>query len=106
MLRSIWSRVRDASWTKTPSAHGCDETLMSVEFVRRELLYLLLHLPLWWLAVWPWVGGDLFFVRGDTGESHGRAWYGAAAMVSAVPQLLRSGAMACLVVALAHPRTG
>jgi hypothetical protein len=79
---------------------------MPLEFILPELLYLLVLLPLWWLAVWPWEGGSLFFVRGGSGgESHGRGWGGGAALVWTLPRLLRSVAMAFLIVALAHPRT-
>jgi Ca-activated chloride channel family protein len=79
---------------------------MPLEFILPELLYLLVLLPLWWLAVWPWEGGSLFFVRGGSGgESHGRGWAGGAAFVWTLPRLLRSVAMAFLIVALAHPRT-
>jgi Ca-activated chloride channel family protein len=78
---------------------------MSVEFVLPELLWLLVLLPLWWLAVWPGAGGDVFFVRGSR-DGHGRGWSGAAAMVWILPRVLRTAAMACLIVAMAHPRIG
>ncbi len=77
---------------------------MSVEFARPEFLYLLLLLPLWWLLVWPWAGGGVLFARVES-SSRLPGWHGARfATVLGPPRLLRSGAMACLVVALAHPQ--
>ena len=77
---------------------------MSIEFVRSELLYLLLVLPLWWLLVWPWSTGGVLFVSGGTLARGLAGSLGGRALVLGLPRLLRAGAMASLVVALVHPQ--
>ena len=79
--------------------------MTSFEFARPEFLYLLLLLPVWWLAVWPWATGGVLYTGG--GGSHGGlagSRPAGALMIQGLPRLLRMGAMASLVVALAHPQ--
>ena len=77
---------------------------MSGEFARPEFLYLLLLLPLWWLMVWPWVGGGVLFARGESARPLAAGRRAQLAVVLGPPRLLRAGAMICLVVALANPQ--
>lgn len=77
---------------------------MSFELARPGVLYLLLLLPLWWLAVWPRKGWGLLFVRGEAaGPSAGRRGL-RSALALLLPVALRSAAAACVVVALAGPQ--
>ncbi len=77
---------------------------MAVEFARPAFLYLLLLLPFWWLLLWPWATGGILFALGGSHAGHGEQGRGSAAVLVALPRLLRMGAMASLVVALAHPQ--
>ena len=78
--------------------------MTSFEFARPEFLYLLLLLPLWWLVVWPWANGGVLYTSGEFPGSLVRSWRAGALMILGLPRLLRLGAMASLVVALAHPQ--
>jgi Ca-activated chloride channel family protein len=60
---------------------------------------------MWWLAVWPWGEGGILYAGGGSHDTHAAARRGAAAIVTALPKLLRLTTMALLIVALAHPRT-
>lgn len=74
--------------------------MMPIELHRPDALYLLLLLPVWWALVWPRAGGGVLFTRGDAA----RTVVGAApAGLLLLPVLLRSLAMAALVIALADP---
>ncbi|MBM4183728.1 MAG: VWA domain-containing protein [Gemmatimonadetes bacterium] len=77
--------------------------MTSVEFVRPELLQLLLLVPAWLLLVWPLSGGGVFHPRG---EAHGPPESGGlqVGLVLWLPRVLRVTALASLVVALAHPQ--
>jgi len=75
----------------------------SFEFARPEFLYLLLLLPLWWLAVWPWASGGVLYSSGGRASGFAGRPVGAIVILG-VPRLARLGAMASLIVALAHPR--
>jgi Ca-activated chloride channel family protein len=78
---------------------------MTVEFVRPELLYLLLLLPFWWLLVWPWAPGGVLFTRGgDPARGHGGRFAGPLNFVLWLPRLIRLGVLVSLVIALAHPQ--
>ncbi len=77
---------------------------MTVEFVRPDVLYGLLLLPVWALLVWPRAGRGVLFTRGP---GHGRrptATWAPAVFVLLAPKLLTGAALACLVVALAGPQ--
>lgn len=74
------------------------------EFARAELLYLLLLIPLWFLLVWPWTRRGILFTRSDSARKSAGVVSGSA-LVLLLPRLLRAGAMAALIVALAHPQT-
>lgn len=76
--------------------------MISVEFARPEFLYLLLLLPLWWLLVWPWAEGGVLYTGTEAARGSFR-WRGARIPVLLAPRLLRFGALACLVAALAEP---
>ncbi|MDR0786647.1 MAG: VWA domain-containing protein [Gemmatimonadota bacterium] len=76
---------------------------MEIEFARPEAFRLLLVLPVWALLVWPWPGGGLAFVRGDTARSVVGRWSVSAALILTLPRLLRAATLVCLVVALARP---
>lgn len=74
---------------------------MNIVFTHPGLLYLLLLLPVWWVASQPRRGGVPFSrgdsARGIVGPSL-RSW-----AVAALPRMLRSLAVAAGIVALAHP---
>ena len=74
---------------------------MSVELLRPEALYLLLALPVWWVAAWPREGWGVLFVRGEEAGPLAGRWRGSAGALLLLPRLLRSGAMVLLVLALA-----
>lgn len=78
---------------------------MSLEFDRPEMLYLLLLLPAWWLLVWPWTKGGVMFSRGESARPLAGSWHLRAAVLVGLPRLLRMGALASLIVALAHPQS-
>ncbi len=77
---------------------------MSVEFAQPQFLYLLLILPLWLLLMWPRAGGGVLFARGETARALGGGRGARLAIVLGSPRLLRSGAMSCMVIALANPQ--
>ena len=63
---------------------------MRLEFVRPDLLYLVLLVPVWWLLVWPRRGGGVLYARGDfarriTGWWGRRAWF-----VLTLPRFIRA----------------
>ncbi len=76
---------------------------MRLEFVRPEALVALFLLPIWWWLVWPWAGRGTFFSHGESVKRFVRRPRGRAAVLLVLPRLLRSAALACLVVALAEP---
>ncbi len=77
---------------------------MQIEFTRPDLLYLLALLPLWGLLVWPRAGRGVLYTRGDPHGQRPR-WSGVrAALILTAPRVLRAGALACLVLALAGPQ--
>lgn len=74
------------------------------EFARPELLYLLLFIPLWFLLVWPWTRRGVLFTRSES-VRRSAGVVGGSAIVLLLPRVLRAGAMAALIVALAHPQS-
>ena len=74
---------------------------MSVQLARPEWLVLLALVPfwLWWLRPRR-TSGMLFASAGSVRLRGSRLW----AVVDAIPRGLRAAALACLIVALAHPR--
>ena len=76
---------------------------MQIEFTRPDLLYLLAVLPLWGLLVWPRAGRGVLYTRGDPRGQRSRWSRVRAALILMAPRILRAGALACLVVALAGP---
>jgi Ca-activated chloride channel homolog len=77
---------------------------MDLEFAHPEFLYLVLLLPVWWVAVWPRAGGGVLFARGDSARRLAR-WKGVSAgVVLMLPRLLRTAALLALIVALADPQ--
>ena len=77
---------------------------MRIEFLRPDLLYGLLALPMWALLVWPRAGRGVLYTRGPGGERHGSAPWIPAAFVRFAPKLLTAAALASLIVALAGPQ--
>jgi len=77
---------------------------MRFEFARPDVLFLLLFLPLWWMLVWPRVGGGVLHTRGDLARGLSPWWIPGSTVVLALPRLVRLLAMSCLVVALAGPQ--
>ncbi|MSR06864.1 MAG: VWA domain-containing protein [Gemmatimonadetes bacterium] len=76
---------------------------MRLEFASPHFLYLLLLLPVWWVLVWPRGGAGVLFTRGDL-VSRQVGWWGVRSAVAlTLPRVLRSVAMALIVVALAEP---
>lgn len=75
---------------------------MSITFANPGLLYLLLLIPLWWVATRPRRGGVLF-ARGDSARQSMRPST-RARTVAALPRALRALALAAGIVALAHPQ--
>jgi len=76
---------------------------MTVELVRPAWLLLLLALPAWWWWVRPPARWGLLVARGE--EAAGVALHRRlATLLESAPKLLRAGAAACLIVALAEPR--
>ena len=74
---------------------------MSIQLARPEWLVLLALVPLWLWWVRPRrTSGLLFASAGSVRLRGSRLW----AMVDALPRALRMAALACLIVALAHPR--
>jgi Ca-activated chloride channel family protein len=80
------------------------EGVMHFQFALPHLLYLLLLLPVWWLLVWPRVGGGVLFTRGESARRLAGWWGAPSAVVLTLPRFLRSATMACLVIALAQPQ--
>lgn len=74
---------------------------MSIQLARPEWLVLLALVPLWlwWLRPRP-TSGLLFASAGSVRLRGSRLW----AVVDVLPRGLRAAALACLIVALAHPR--
>jgi Ca-activated chloride channel homolog len=78
--------------------------MMPDEFARPEVLSLLALLPFWGLLVWPWAGRGVIFVRGDVAR-RASGWRALQSLlVIALPLLLRGGAMAAIIIALAGPQ--
>ena len=74
---------------------------MSVQLARPEWLVLLALVPLWlWWLRPRRTSGMLFASAGSVRLPGSRLW----AVVDALPRGLRAAALACLIVALAHPR--
>lgn len=74
---------------------------MSIQLARPEWLILLALVPLWLWWVRPRrTSGLLFASAGSVRLRGSRFW----AVVDALPRALRAAALACLIVALAHPR--
>ena len=74
---------------------------MSIQLARPEWLVLLALVPLWLWWIRPRrTSGMLFASAGSVRLRGGRLW----AVVDALPRGLRAAALACLIVALAHPR--
>ncbi|MDE0074479.1 MAG: VWA domain-containing protein [Gammaproteobacteria bacterium] len=74
---------------------------MSVQLARPEWLVLLALVPLWlWWLRPRRTSGMLFASAGSVRLRGSRLW----AVVDAIPRGLRAAALACLIVALAHPR--
>lgn len=78
--------------------------MTSIEFARPGFLYALTILPFWALLVWPWAHGGVLYTRGESAGIVMEGWRGRAALILGLPRLLRLGAIAALLVALAHPR--
>jgi Ca-activated chloride channel homolog len=78
---------------------------MQLEFARPEFLYLLLGLPIWALLMWPRAGRGILFARGESARRLGRFWGAPAFVAMLLPRLLRAGALAGLVIALAQPES-
>jgi Ca-activated chloride channel family protein len=77
---------------------------MTLAFTRPDLLYGLLLLPLWALAVWPRAGRGVLYTRG-AGPSRPAGWPGTSAMlVLLLPKAITGLALASLVIALAGPQ--
>jgi len=87
---------------------GLSDTLVllisgSLEFTRPRALLLLFGLPLWWILLWPRAGQGMVFSRADSARRiAGRFRFGQLALL-VLPRVLRSLAIAMLVVALADP---
>ncbi len=74
---------------------------MSMELARPEWLVLLALVPLWLWWIRPRRTSGMLFASAGSLRSRGiRLW----AVVDALPRGLRAAALACLIVALAHPR--
>ena len=74
---------------------------MSIDLARSEWLLLLALVPVWLWWVRPRrTSGLLFASAGSLWPRPGRLW----SLVDAFPRALRAAALACLIVALAHPR--
>ena len=74
---------------------------MSIQLARPEWLVLLALVPLWLWWIRPRrTSGMLFASAGSVRLRGSRLW----AVVDALPRGLRAAALACLIVALAHPR--
>ncbi len=74
---------------------------MSIQLARPEWLVLLALVPLWLWWIRPRrASGLLLASAGSVRLRGGWLW----AMVDALPRALRTAALACLIVALAHPR--
>ena len=74
---------------------------MSIDLARPEWLLLLTLVPVWLWWVRPRrTSGLLFASAGSLWPRPGRLW----SLVDAFPRALRAAALACLIVALAHPR--
>jgi Ca-activated chloride channel family protein len=95
--------VETPQWPPRPRPSALTSAFFpSIQFVRPELLELLFLIPAWWLVVWPWTGRGVRYVRG--GSTEGGGWRATAAFIWSLPRLLRTGAFASLIVALAHPQ--
>jgi Ca-activated chloride channel family protein len=77
---------------------------MPVELARPAFLYLLLLLPLWWRLVWPRAAGGVLFPHAGAHAARAGGGPVPGAILLVLPRILRVGALACLVVALAHPQ--
>ena len=74
---------------------------MNIQLAHPEWLFLLALVPVWLWWVRPRrASGMVFASAGVAGVRGGRLW----AVVDAIPRLLRAAALACVIVALAHPR--
>ena len=74
---------------------------MNIQLAHPEWLALLALVPVWLWWVRPRrASGMVFASAGVAGVRGGRLW----AVVDAIPRLLRAAALACVIVALAHPR--
>ena len=74
---------------------------MSIQLARPEWLVLLALVPLWLWWVRPRRASGLLFASAGSLWPRGRRLW---AVVDALPRGLRAAALACLIVALAHPR--
>jgi Ca-activated chloride channel family protein len=77
---------------------------MTIEWVRPDVLYGLLALPVWALLVWPRAGRGVLFTRGSSGARSSLLGWAPAALVLVLPKVLTGTALAALVVALAGPQ--
>jgi Ca-activated chloride channel homolog len=76
--------------------------VLSLEFVRLELLLLLGLLPLWWLAARPARRAGVLFSRsGQAASASEGRWR--SRWLARLPRLLRAAALATLIVVLAGP---
>lgn len=75
----------------------------SLEFESPGVLFFLLVLPVWWILLWPRAGHGLVFAQADTAARlGGRFGVGRGALL-VLPRILRAGAFAALLLALADP---
>jgi len=77
---------------------------MRIEWVRPDLLYGLLALPVWALLVWPRAGRGVLFTRGSSTPRRSMLGWAPVAFVLVVPKLLTGAALAALIVAIAGPQ--
>ena len=77
---------------------------MQIEFVRPDLLYVLLLIPAWILLVWPRVGRNVFYTRGDSALHRSRRSI-SSALILVAPRALRAAAIMSLIIALAGPES-
>jgi Ca-activated chloride channel family protein len=76
---------------------------MWIEFAAPRFLLLLLLVPLWWWVASPGRGSGVLFARGE-GVRRLAGWRGRAHVLEALPRLLRSLALAALILAIAGPQ--
>jgi Ca-activated chloride channel family protein len=77
---------------------------MTIDFIRPDLLYGLLLLPVWALVVWPRQGRGVLYTRGSGGIRRAPWSWAPATLVRLVPKLLTGLALGALIVALAGPQ--